>query len=467
VRYTRLSESAFRIRKQGIRASASLNLYFSRRRFSGSALLAAATLLCGLAIVPRVSAGTEGLSGKPKDAVHTASDANSAGSSSLYIEVLLSRRLKISGLKPGDVIEGRLSRNVYSGDRQVFPSGAPVRLKVNKLERRRRESNEHWPGIVGLFTPRHENYPRFQSAAVSLASGLEMPLRVNLVSIGRRVEIRAPAKQSGHTQAAIAPGTNPEEKQPLNSGSDASAFEPLSTETNAPVRGQTVVLEADGLTPEQAQTLSLAPSVQRGLTPPVVAAGTRGQIVLLNSLSASKNHPGDLFRARLIEPVRVGSTVVLPEGSVLEGKVVKTSPPRWLSRPGSLQMTFTGLTPPGGVTVPLPAAPAGVEVDQRSASTMNSEGSISGGKPGKARMLINLGVTAGIAKAADDTTQLVLEALVSTATDASTAGVAQIVAACASAALMVTRHGRDVALPRFTRMEIAFERAVSASRSPQ
>jgi hypothetical protein len=75
-------------------------------------------------------------------------------------------------------------------------------------------------------------------------------------------------------------------------------------------------------------------------------------------------------------------------------------------------------------------------------------------------MLINAGATAGIAKEADDATQLLVEALVSTATDASTAGTAKIVGACASAVFMVTRHGRDVVLPRFTEMNITFDRPV-------
>jgi hypothetical protein len=73
-------------------------------------------------------------------------------------------------------------------------------------------------------------------------------------------------------------------------------------------------------------------------------------------------------------------------------------------------------------------------------------------------MLINVGVTAGIAKEVDDGTQLVIEALVSTATDASTAGTARIAATCASGLFMLTRHGRDVVLPKFTEMSVMFDR---------
>jgi len=73
-------------------------------------------------------------------------------------------------------------------------------------------------------------------------------------------------------------------------------------------------------------------------------------------------------------------------------------------------------------------------------------------------MIVNAGVAGGIAKGADDGTQLVVEALISTATDVSTAGVARIVGLCASSVFMVTRHGRDVVLPKFTEMEITFDR---------
>jgi hypothetical protein len=89
---------------------------------------------------------------------------------------------------------------------------------------------------------------------------------------------------------------------------------------------------------------------------------------------------------------------------------------------------------------------------------MNAEGGLMGARPGKARLLIDLGVTGGISKVADDSFQLIAEALVSTATDASTAGSARIVAAVFSGIYMVTRHGRDVALPRYTNIEMTFDR---------
>jgi hypothetical protein len=55
-----------------------------------------------------------------------------------------------------------------------------------------------------------------------------------------------------------------------------------------------------------------------------------------------------------------------------------------------------------------------------------------GDRSGEVWMLLKAGVTAGISKEVDATTQLIIEALVSTATDASTAGTAKIVSSCVS-----------------------------------
>jgi hypothetical protein len=163
--------------------------------------------------------------------------------------------------------------------------------------------------------------------------------------------------------------------------------------------------------------------------------------------------------------VLLNSKLALPAGTLIEGKVVKKTPPRMLSRAGSLYFTFTDLTLPGGNHFPIAASLAGVELNERSHTRLDAEGRLHGERPGKVWMAINLGMTAGISKEVDDGLQFVLEAIVSTATDASTAGTARIAAACASAIYMATRHGRDVVLPRFTEMNISFDRPLTLSVS--
>ena len=109
--------------------------------------------------------------------------------SSLYLKVQLKDRWKASLLKPGDVVEGRLSQNVYWGDEKVFPTGSRVRLVVDRIERRRRVRNDHWPWIVRVFTPRYEKYPSFRSTQVLRPNGKEVDLQVTLVSISREFEM--------------------------------------------------------------------------------------------------------------------------------------------------------------------------------------------------------------------------------------------------------------------------------------
>ena len=195
--------------------------------------------------------------------------------------------------------------------------------------------------------------------------------------------------------------------------------------------------------------------------PTTSASGTHAKIILLGAVSAGKSRVGDTFQARVVEPVRVNDEVVLPEGSLLDGEVVRSTPPRMLSRGGSLYLKFNKLSLPGGGPTPITATLTGIEINERSHTKVDAEGGLRADRPGKAWMLANIGVTAGLAKVADDTTQLIIEALVETATDASTAGSAKIAAACVSGVFMLTRHGRDVVIPQFTEMNVMFDRPVS------
>jgi hypothetical protein len=130
-------------------------------------------------------------------------------------------------------------------------------------------------------------------------------------------------------------------------------------------------------------------------------------------------------------------------------------------------LAFTGVTLPGGNLIPLSASLTGAELDRRSHTKIDPEGQLHGERPGKAWMAINIGVTAGLAKEVDDTTQLIIEAIVSTATDASTAGTARIVSSCISGIYMVSRHGRDVVLPRFTEMNISLDRPLTVTKNAE
>jgi hypothetical protein len=363
-------------------------------------------------------------------------------SADLYLKAQIEKPAKISKLKPGDVVEGKLLLDVYSGNEEFFSAGSKIRLTVDRLERRRRIPNDRWPWVIKFFTPRHQNSPTFESGRVTTNDGKEVALRVHLLVIGEKFEVRAAAKKA----------------QPQADLKAQSATDP-KPEPGPKTQSARIILTLEGT--EVGSGKVRAPSAAALGASAEITAGTGAKLILLDAVSASGSQPGDLFQARLVEPVRVGAEIVLPEGSLFEGKVLKRAPPRILSRSGSLLLTFTQVSVPGGTSIPVAASLSAAELDQRSHTKMDPEGKLRGDRPGKAWMLVNIGATAGIAKVADDGTQLVIEAIVSTATDASTAGTARIVAMCGSGLFLLTRHGRDVVLPKFTEINIVFDRPVS------
>jgi hypothetical protein len=396
----------------------------------------------------QVSPSSEPTSSQATSPANSATPAGVSKGMGLYVKVRLDSKVKVSALKPGDVVEGKLSRAVYSGEKELFAQDSGVRLTVDKLGRRRRVPNDHWPWVVKVFTPRYETYPTFQAATIASPGGGEMTLPVSLLSIGEEVRVQA----QGKTKKAAGDADKTSESISKSPQPDVRKKSPGTTLTLEAVAGVTNVPGGN--------VSSFVPSTA------TLAAGTQAKIILLGGVSASKSHPGDSFQARLAEPVRLDSRVVLPEGTMFEGMVVSNTRPRWLSRSGSLLLRFTQVTLPGGTATPVVASISGADLDQRSHTRMDPEGNMSGAGPGKMWMLIHAGVATGIAKVMDDGTQLVIEAIASSATDASTAGTARIAAMCVTGVFLVTRHGRDVVLPSFTEMDITFDRPFSLSAKP-
>jgi hypothetical protein len=142
---------------------------------------------------------------------------------------------------------------------------------------------------------------------------------------------------------------------------------------------------------------------------------------------------------------------------------MKATPPRIPSRAGSLTIAFESVRLPEGLRIPVSASLSSVNVSIGSPLKMDREGKLHGSRPGVLWTLVNAGAAGGIAKEVDDGTQLIVEALISTATDASTAGTARIAGSIVSGTFMLTRKGRDAVLPNHTEMAITLNRSVTLS----
>ena len=370
----------------------------------------------------------------------------------VYIKVELDKSIKLSALKPQDIVQGKLARDVYSADRKLLNAGSRVQLRVDHLKRQHKTANDHWPWIIRALAPRHETVPSFQEAMIASGDG-EKPLHVTLISAAKTTEIGAePTKEQQEDVAGKI------SKVDFGFNSLHRWFRRSHART-----GQFIFLEAGHAladTPPSSDTM-LSP-----VTPEGLPTGTACRVLLLNAISASKSHSGEPVQALLLEPVVLNSRVALPAGTLFEGNVVKTTPPRRLSRAGSLSITFTGVRLPHGEYAAASASLSGLEVDRRSHVKIDNEGHLHGDHPGTAWTLINGGLTAGIAKEVDDGTQLLLEAVLSGATDASTAGTARIAGAIVSGIFLATRHGRDVVLPNLTEMQIRLNRPLTLPDHP-
>lgn len=367
----------------------------------------------------------------------------------LFVKVQLDSSVKLSSLKAGESVEGNLTRDVYSPENKVFASGSHIRLTVSRVERKRKTPSGKWPWIAKIFLPHHENSPVFDEAAISMPDGTKSAIQTSLLSSSRMKEVRVPPSRDGGKKSE---NTASIDANPTEMGSEKAASAP---------HGRVLYLEAYRTGVEPIETRGWVHSGSYGSS--VLPAGTHCRVLLLEDISASKSHVGDEIHARLLEPIFSDSQIVIPAGSVFEGRVMKAIRPRIPSRAGSLAIAFDSVQLPEGDRVPVSASLASVDVNAGSPLKMDREGRLHGSRPGAMWMLINGGVAGGIAKEVDDGTQLIVEAIISSATDVSTAGTARIAGSIVSAVYMVTRKGHDVVLPNHTEMAITLNRPLTFS----
>jgi hypothetical protein len=200
-----------------------------------------------------------------------------------------------------------------------------------------------------------------------------------------------------------------------------------------------------------------------GLAPVNTAGEQRsGRAYMLTGLRASTNHQDDAFRAQLAEPVRVGSRVFAP-GTIVEGTVVRRAPPRMLSRAGKLYLRVDRIVPAEGEPLRVGGTLGAAEADAQSRFALDEEGTLHGRKPGVLNGLVDIGYAYCVGKVSDDIAETPLRAIGAAMSDAAVASAARYVGLGSSLVFLITRHGRDVYMPKYSLIEIDFGRVNETS----
>jgi hypothetical protein len=83
---------------------------------------------------------------------------------------------------------------------------------------------------------------------------------------------------------------------------------------------------------------------------------TRLRLVLETPVDAKTSQPGNIFEAHVKDDLFIGSTLLLPRGSLVRGRVFEVSKPRLLSRAAKIGLKLEQIVTPTGEVIPLDAA---------------------------------------------------------------------------------------------------------------
>gem|GEM_PF-428533 len=83
---------------------------------------------------------------------------------------------------------------------------------------------------------------------------------------------------------------------------------------------------------------------------------TRLKLVLETPVDAKTSTPGNIFEAHVKDDLFIGSTLLLPRGSLVRGRVFEVTKPRLLSRAAKIGLKLEQIVTPTGEVIPLDAA---------------------------------------------------------------------------------------------------------------
>ena len=369
------------------------------------------------------------------------------------LRVAPTQPLSLSRLRPGSSFSGVLLRPLYSQDREAVPEGSRIELVVDKIEREKGTQHATREFLSRLWNPMSSKAPAlsvvFRSAVLVLPDERTLSANVSFGRMFNSVQTRARSQHAASISGL--PG-----EQPQNEAKGTQTLVgAVSKGKDAGNHRQILILKLENpidlrLLREAKPTTSTTEK-QAGL-----AGNLRARVSLLTRLSASLSREGDLFRARLVEPLQIDGTLV-PEGSLFEGRVNRRKPPRRLRRPGRLFVNFERIVPPTGLPIVISSSIVSVETDRRAVAKLDSEGMLHGRPPGVASFAIDVGVSYLSGKIIDDLLEEGIKAAAAGITTESAASIGRYFGVGTGLCLLLIRRGNDVSLEQYSEFEVSFK----------
>ena len=188
-----------------------------------------------------------------------------------------------------------------------------------------------------------------------------------------------------------------------------------------------------------------------------VPTGTVIDATLTSPIDSAVAKPGDIFNANLYSPMFLGSDLVLPANTKLEGQVVSVDKGAMAGKNGTMSLRLTAAVTPDGVRYPLSAI---ITADQGEEKVIESKGNLKG-RTTKAT------VASGVARTAAWTAGGTLLGICFAPIVAGTVGAGAIAGVATGGAVglgsNLWRKGKDVKIPSGTRIKFALDQPMAMS----
>ncbi len=188
-----------------------------------------------------------------------------------------------------------------------------------------------------------------------------------------------------------------------------------------------------------------------------VPTGTVIDATLTSAIDSSVAKPGDIFNASLYAPMYLGSDMVLPPNTRLEGQVVSVDKGGLAGKNGVMSLRLTTAITPDGVRYPLSAI---ITADQGDNKVVEEKGNLKG-------RTTKSTVAHGVARTAAWTAGGTLLGICFAPIVAGSVGAGAIAGVATGGAVglgsNLWRRGKDVKIPSQTRVKFALDQPMAIS----